>query len=398
MREVFAERGTMGPAVEFDHLLSRLQWDEREIARRKEERTRLWEYRRVDHIPIVIWLTCNPRGLTMRQLLESGEYQLEANLVAVERSLRALPDDYIPWLRPDVGYMTIATVYGCEVFWSEDPNQMPGVVAPIITQMDQVYALPRWNPITRGLMPECLRRIHLFRSVTDGRIPLSGIDLGGPLNTCKDIVDSHVFYTALYDNPGAVHHLLEHITSTMIACYDAIIAACGGMENMTTTDFDPTWAPLPYKGFVSDDVMVHLSPAMWKEFGRPYNSRIFARYGGGLLHNCGPHPPGGEILEHTPAIRGLNCSFRYTRPDFERLGREFAGRGLVFAMFDNGESAEEMLAGFREMMEKMLPGTIAVPVCIIDGESWSDTALTEFYWAMRKIGEEYAAELAWPAE
>jgi len=379
-------------------LLADLARDEAEIERRKAERCRLWDYQRVDHIPIVIWMTCNPEGLTQRDLLADGQKQLGAGLLAISRCLHALPDDYIPWLRPDVGYMTIATVYGSQVHWSDDPNQMPGVAAPLITDIEQISRLERFDSRTRGLMPECLRRIRFFRQTTDGRIPLSGIDLGGPLNTCKDLVESSLLYTAFYDHPSAMHALLDHVTQTMIACYDAVIAACGGLEQMTTTDFDPTWAPLPYKGFISDDVMVHLSPRLWKQFGRPYNNRILSRYGAGLLHNCGPHPPGGEILEHTPPLRGLNCSWKYTRPDFERLGREFAGRGLVFAMFDNGESAEEMLAGFREMMERLLPGVAGVPVCIIDGEQWTDARVRDFYFAMRQIGEEYARRLHWPHE
>lgn len=377
-------------------MLDNITWDEREIERRKQTMRDLWAYKRVDHIPVVIWLVCNPRGYTIKELLEDGEKQLEANLVAVERCLRTLPDDYIPWLRPDVGYMTVATVYGCEVYWNEkDPDQMPGVEVPIIHDMAQVYELERPDPATAGLMPECLRRIRLFVERTKGQIPLTGIDMGGPLNTCKDLIETNLMYTAFYDSPEEFHYLLDHITGTMIACYDLIIQAAGGLDKMTTTDFDPTWAPEGHKGFCSDDVCATIRPRLFETFGQLYNSRIYARYGGGLLHNCGPHPAADLYLDHAPPIKGLNCSWRYTRNDMEKLRRAFAGRGLVFAMFDNEETPEEMMAGYAEMAEALAPDTIGLPVCIMDGEAYSDGDILETYLGLRKISEEYAANLRW---
>lgn len=379
-----------------EEILINFTWDEEEIERRKQRMRDLWAYRRVDHIPVLIWLVCNPHGYTSEELLKDGEKQLEANLVAVERCLRTLPDDYIPWLRPDVGYMTLATLYGCKVYWNEnDPDQMPGVESPIIYDMAQVYELKRPDPATAGLMPECLRRIRLFAGRTKGQIPLTGIDLGGPLNTCKDLVETNLLYTAFYDSPKELHYLLNHITETMIACYDLIIQAAGGLDKMTTTDFDPTWAPEGHKGFCSDDVCATIHPRLFETFGRPYNSRIYARYGGGLLHNCGPHPAAELYLGHTPPIKGINCSWRHTRNDLERLRQAFAGRGLVFAMFDNGETPEEMMAGYAEMAEALAPDTIGVPVCIMDGQAYSDEDILETYLSLRKISEGYAAEMRW---
>ena len=72
----------------------------------------------------------------------------------------------------------------------------------------------------------------------------------------------------------------------------------------------------------------------------------------------------------------------------------FAGWGVIEPMFDMGECAEEMLAGYQQMMESLAPDTLAIPICIVDN-SWSDNDLTDLYADMRKISEEYAQNMRW---
>ena len=93
-------------------------------------------------------------------------------------------------------------------------------------------------------------------------------------------------------------------------------------------------------------------------------------------------------------INGINCSYRYTRDHLPRLSTAFAGKGLVQAMFDNGETAQEMLDGFRYMMEILAPETVGTPMPIVD-DTWSDAEITELYYEMREIGAEYAAIMHW---
>jgi hypothetical protein len=44
------------------------------------------------------------------------------------------------------------------------------------------------------------------------------------------------------------------------------------------------------------------------------------------------------------------------------------------------------------MMETLAPDTIGIPYCIVD-DTWSDDDITSFYWDMRKISVEYAANM-----
>jgi hypothetical protein len=63
-------------------------------------------------------------------------------------------------------------------------------------------------------------------------------------------------------------------------------------------------------------------------------------------------------------------------------------------MFDNGETAEAMIAGFQLLMEELAPDVIALPIAQVD-DSWSDAEIADLYHAMREVAVEYAANVNW---
>ena len=378
-----AWRGTGRPSLVIDH---------RQVERQKQLRRDLWDYRRVDHVPVVFWPSWT-FGYTPREATEDGDIQLEVNVRTIERSLRIIPDDYIPWARIWCGYMTIATMFGAEVYWSDDPAQPPGVAAPLVHEIEDVFRLGRPD-MGAGLMPENLRRLRQHAAMLPKDVHLAGIDAGGPLNTCKDLVETNLLYTALYDHPEAMHHLLGLVTDVQLDVYRAVEAAAGGVERMTSIDFDTVWAPERYRGFVGDDVCATIGPDLFREFGLPYNSRLFEPWGSGLLHNCGPHPSRNIYLDHDPKLKGLHVAYRYSRRDFPALREILAGWGVIHIVLDNELTPEAMLSSFRSSMEALAPDVIGVPVCIVD-DSWSDEDVTALYWEMRSISNEYAANMRW---
>jgi hypothetical protein len=46
------------------------------------------------------------------------------------------------------------------------------------------------------------------------------------------------------------------------------------------------------------------------------------------------------------------------------------------------------------MLESLAPDVIGLPLCIID-DTWTDRDITDFYWDMHRIGQEYAANVRW---
>ena len=373
--------------------------DRREIERRKDRVRRAWRRRKVDHTPIAFVLE-DFHGHTLREACENGELQLEFNRSNIGRLLRILPDDYIPAARLWPGYITIATMFGLPAHWSEDPSQAPGVLRHPVTEIGQALALAAAappDPRTSGLMPFILEWTARFARELPPEVSLAGPDLGGPLNTAKDLFETDLLYTALYDEPEALKGFLDFAADVQIACYGEVIRAAGGIERLTCIDFDPVWAPEGRKGFVSDDVCAGLSPEHFSEFSMPANNRIFRRWRGGRIHNCGPHPAAGLYLDHDPPIDGLNCSFRYTRPDFPQLAKAFAGRGLVELMFDNGETAAEIVAGYEEAASAFSPDVLAIPVAWLDGR-WTDGDIRDLHDSLRRVAERYAAQMRWERE
>jgi hypothetical protein len=79
-------------------------------------------------------------------------------------------------------------------------------------------------------------------------------------------------------------------------------------------------------------------------------------------------------MAHTPKIKYLNCSYRFSHQEFPEMREPFSGWGIIEAMFDMEETAEDML------------------------DTWSDDDITSFYWDMRKVAEEYAANMRWAGD
>ena len=372
-----------------------LEIDHNEIERRKELYRRVFDYQPVDHLPVFIWLQGATRPEhTIRWELENGQNQLEANLEWMARSLRLLPDDYIPVVRITQGYLTIASMFGCHIHWSDDPNQPPGVLEHPITDYQQVYSLKRPG-IEAGMMPENLRRMRLFAESLPPDVSLTGVDIGGPLNNMKDLLDTNLFYTSFYDDPPAVHHLLDLLTAVQLEAMQALLAAAGGdLGRFGSLDFDPVWHPGKYISFCSDDVCATLGPKTFEQFSLPYNDRLYAPWGSGGLHNCGPHPCKAMYTRHQRPVKYLNCSHHFSQKDYPALREVFAGWGVIEPMFDLGERAEEILAGYRQMMESLAPEVLAIPICLVDN-TWSDSDVTGLYHEMRKISAEYARNMRW---
>ena len=99
-----------------------------EIERRKDRVRRVWQYRRVDHLPLSFFLD-DFSVYSLREQCLSGEIQYKVNVRSIDRLLRLLPED----------------------------------------------------------------------------VSLTGIDLGGPINTAKDLLDTNLLYTAFYDNRTLQH-------------------------------------------------------------------------------------------------------------------------------------------------------------------------------------------------
>lgn len=360
-----------------------------DIERRKENVRRLWDYKAVDHIPIMLRVAANPWGYTTQEHFLDGDKQFQIESESVRQSLELVPDDYIPSMRPDVGCVVIESTLGGEVIFGDDPNQTCTIKGPPLKSIDDAYKLKMPAPYKDGLVPEGLKRIRSFVERTDGQVYVSCLDMGGGMNVAFTLLGGVQCLTAMYEAPEALEHLAGFITDVFIRFAEVSIEAAGGIEHVTCTDFPYHWHPEGRKGHCSDDICAQYSPEFFNRFSKPFNNRIYSRFGGGMMHNCGPNPCVDQYLSHEPRIYAVDLAYDYSKNDLERLKKAFAGQGVIY--FEFTESHEKNLAEYRRVMETLAPDVAAIP-CLT---ATPQDDVKAIYNAFLEVSKEYARKMNW---
>ena len=86
-----------------------------DIENRKDRIRDIWEYKRVDHVPLGIYIIDNKEEFSRQEIEKEKEKNLRFDLNSIKKSLELLKDDYIPFIKPEVGCSTVPTILGCEV-------------------------------------------------------------------------------------------------------------------------------------------------------------------------------------------------------------------------------------------------------------------------------------------
>ncbi|MEK7405823.1 MAG: hypothetical protein AAB225_12005 [Acidobacteriota bacterium] len=365
-------------------------FDRTEIERRRQLVRDLWAGLPVDHIPIHLVVTDPEPLYTIREQFQDGDKQLAAALRVAGLSWQCVSGgDYIPAMRPDLGCSVLATAFGSELYWGDDPNQTCGVKQALIEDVARIADLPAPSPFA-GQLAEGAERVRRFAEAGDGLVSVSLLDMAGGLNVASDLLGAERLYVAMREHPGLLECLLGKIQQLFLAAIAAQIAAAGGEANIATTDFPDYWFPESLKGHVSDDISANISPALYRRFSRPFHDMVFARYGGGGLHNCGPNPCLAQYLEHKPAPRSLDLSYRYSRRDLPKIKRICRKRAIVY-LNDLPQTPGELIETYRRLMEDMAPDVMVIPVATV---TTADTP-AEVYARLLEISREYARRMDW---
>ncbi|HEY6058555.1 MAG TPA: uroporphyrinogen decarboxylase family protein [Candidatus Limnocylindrales bacterium] len=246
----------------------------------------------VDEPPVVIgdanyWITGeDPAEIPPDYFADGGfgsmrDFQLRKIVAHLARHR----DAYVPFLFPWYGTGVVPSALGSTVLFQ--PGEEPAIEGPILSSPRDVRRLVRRgspNPATSGLMPRVLAAIDCFRSSSD--LPISFTDCQGPFNIALSLSGVESICLWMYDEPSAVHELMEF-------CTQVLIDWIGVQKHRTGPDrhgvFPHTIALPPEAGgvWISDDDCTMLSPALYREFVVPYDSRVLQAFGGGTLHYCG---------------------------------------------------------------------------------------------------------------
>lgn len=364
-------------------------WMRDELARRKDLYRRLWAGKPLERIPIDLRASV-PAEYTYKEQFYDSNKQLSVALAAAHATWQHVPHtDAIPAMRPDVGCSCLATAFGAKDYWGDNPEQTVYIQGRVITDLEsQVTGLPIPDPARDGWLPEGLRRIRLFAETGEGFIPVSLLDAAGGLNVAGDLMGLTEALEAIHTAPAALHLLLDKIQALFSATIRAGIEAAGGEEYITTTDFPDVWFPEGFKGHASDDVSASFGPKTYAEFSAPYHARIFREFGCGGLHNCGPNPCHAAYVAHEYSPRCLDLAYSYSRKDLQKMKVSLRQKAFIYMGPDGGT---DPVAWFREIMERMAPDVIVVPIIHCRPEQEPE----ELWHRLLPIAEEYARRMDW---
>jgi len=364
-------------------------WMRDELERRKDLYRRLFAGRPLEQAPIDVRVAVPP-GRPLQDLFRDGDLQLQAALTSAMATWEQAPEsDAIPAMRPDVGCSCLASAFGCEYYWGPNPDQTPGIVGPIIRDLEaEVDSLAQPDPYADGWIPEGLRRIRMFAEAGEGFVPVSLLDAAGGVNVAADLMGVTELLTAFYTMPEALHALLEKVQELFLATIRAGIEAAGGQGNITTVDFPDTWFPEGLKGHVSDDISANFGPAIYDEFSAPCHAQVFREFGCGGLHNCGPNPCHDAYFSQELAPRSLDLASPYSDDDLPCLKTSAKGRGFIYLYWDGERDPVEW---YRALMETMAPDVLVVPVVMLSPDQQPGDTCRR----MRPISVEYARRMEW---
>ncbi len=164
-------------------------------------------------------------------------------------------------------------------------------------------------------------------------------DLQGPMNVCEMLWGGS-FYVDLYDTPDLVREFLSLITETYIRFlrrWNEIIPSLEG--------YAVHWSML-HRGriMLRNDAATNLSPAMYEDFVRPCDQRLFDELGGGGIHFCGR---GDHFIAKAAGISGVHA-INMTQPhlnDSETIFRHTIDQGIQLIGLERSAAEQAVQLG-----------------------------------------------------
>ncbi len=153
-------------------------------------------------------------------------------------------------------------------------------------------------------------------------------DIQSPLGIAE-IICGQGLYIALMMNPGAIHKLLDKITTFEIAFIKEMKKIAG--KKMNGACFPAIWNN--HEGTLcSDDTLTLISPEMHLEFSVPYVNRIAEECGPLFYHSCTWREEHFDNIKQVKNVRAYNWN-PGNSIDPAKIIKEFSGRGVLAPHF-----------------------------------------------------------------
>jgi hypothetical protein len=371
------------------------------VERRKQRIRDIWQYKKVDHVPLGLYAVDNMEEFTRKEIEQEKEKNLRFDLNSARKSLMLLSDDYIPFVKPEVGCSTIPSILGAETYFTNEFDNFSAVKEPLarnMEELDNLYIPENEEEIKlKGLMPLNLDKIRYYREVVGDRINYAGFDIGGVLCGSVDILDSSLFYMSLLTDKEKMLKFLDNLSSLYLKVQKILINNFGGLSNMMNIDWEPSWYPEGHKGYLSDDPCANIGIPMFEDFSKPFNKKIYDAFGYGGFHNCGPHPSVDAYIDYgKDKVKAVNCSLKCTFNDLGRFVSAFKGTETVlyFLLEEEYYNAQKSIKMYEELISKGIENNIAcIPLYAIDSSIYPDGEIREIFQNFLKLSRKYALNL-----
>jgi uroporphyrinogen decarboxylase len=212
-------------------------------------------------LPVLSFPAAQKLHVTVDQLVKDAELQAQA-MALVARETDTLAAVSLMDLSVE------AEAFGANVHYSE--NEVPVVTGQLIEDMDAAQAL-KIPSLDEGRARTCVEGVRLAKQRIQDKPVLAGII--GPYSLAGRLMDVTEIMYICYDEPEAVHEVLDKVTTYLITYGQAMKDA--GADGVMMAE--------PLAGL--------LSPDMAEEFSMPYVKRIVDALQSDdfavIYHNCG---------------------------------------------------------------------------------------------------------------
>lgn len=240
----------------------------------------LWDVAKADThrgLPILSFPAAQKLNVTVEQLVKDASLQAQTmEIIATQTETLAA-----------VSLMDLsveAEAFGAKVQFFTD--EVPAVIGQLVSDMDEAEALAVPD-LTKGRAAICVEGIRLAKERITDKPVLAGMI--GPYSLAGRLMDVTEIMYICYDEPEAVHAVLEKVTQYLIQYADAMKQA--GADGIVIAE--------PLAGI--------LSPDMAAEFSHPYVKRIVeamqAEDFAVVYHNCG-----NSVSHMLPGIFAIGAS------------------------------------------------------------------------------------------
>jgi hypothetical protein len=242
------------------------------------------------------------------------------------RHLQNVDDDTVPYFMPWFGPGVIASAFGCKVKPATGKGDDPGICSTCVSEPADIARLKMPDPARDGDMPRVLRFIEY--AVRHSDLPVGLTDMNSPLCTAAQICGYENLFMWMYDEPEAVHELMEKITECFIR-WTITQKEIIGEPLSQSNGLQGLWSPNGVGVWMSDDDLVSVGAEQYAEFVVPYYERILKTFTGGTVHYCGIGTHQLENLYNMKHMRAVNNSPMGHFDHFRKLADRMRGKHTV---------------------------------------------------------------------